>query len=157
WFRDSSLVAVDQVKVEGVSGEVADGDAIRQALVAAGRQMTTLNVDLPRLRQAVAEYPEVADVEAEASFPDSLTVNVTLRRPVARSGEGSDAAGVASDGVILPAAAVAEKDLPSLPLPEPPKSGRIGGPVMTQVRVLAAAPPELLAVADSIVRSDDYG
>lgn len=157
WFRDSSLVAVNQVKVEGVGAEVAEGEAIRGALVAAGKEMTTLNVDLPRLRQAVAKYPEVAGVEADANFPDSLTVTVTLRRPVGRIGSGSDAVGVAADGVILPPTSVAERDLPSLPLADPPDSGRIKGPVFTQVRVLAAAPPELLAVADSIARSDDYG
>lgn len=157
WFRDSSLVAVDQVKVEGVGNDVAEGEAIRQALVAAGRQMTTLNVDLPSLRQAVADYPEVADVEADTGFPDSLTVRVVLRRPVARIGEGSDAVGVAADGVVLPAAVIADLVLPSLPLSEPPDSDRVGGPVLTQVRVLAAAPEEMLAVTDSIARSDDYG
>lgn len=157
WFRDSSLVAVEQVKVEGVSDAVVDGPAIRQALVTAGRQMTTLNVDLPRLRQAVADYPEVADVEAEAHFPDNLTVKVSLRRPVARIGEGSQAVGVAADGVILPAPTVADRALPTLPIPAPPSSGRVGGPVLGQVQVLAAAPVEMLAVSASIKRSEDHG
>lgn len=157
WFRDSSLVAVEQVRVEGVGNDVSEGEAIRRALVRAGRQMTTLNVDLPTLRRAVARYPEVADVEADPSFPASLTVKVTLRDPVARIGEGSEAVGVAADGVVLPAATIADRSLPVLPLSEPPASGRVKGPVLDQVRVLAAAPPELLDVTVSIARSEDYG
>lgn len=158
WFRDSSLVAIDQVRVEGVRDEVTQAEAIRGALIAAGRQMTTLNLDVSRLRDAVAEYPEVAGVKADARFPDQLTVTVTLRRPVARiEGEGGELYGVADDGVILPAETVAERALPKLPLAEPPASGRVGGPVLTQVEVLAAAPPEMLAVTDSTARSEEHG
>lgn len=157
WFRDSSLVAIEQVRVEGVSAEAAEGRQIREALVAAGREMTTLNVDLERLREAVAPFPEAAEIEADAGFPDSLTVRVRLRRPVAQIGEGDEAVGVAGDGVILPGAALGDRPLPKLPLTEPPSAARVGGPVLEQVRVLAAAAPELLAVSDSIARSDDHG
>lgn len=157
WFRDSSLVAVDQVRVEGVTQEAAEGPRIREALVAAGREMTTLNVDLRRLHEAVSDYPEVARVEADADFPDSLTVRVHLRRPVARVGEGGEAVGVAADGVILPAASVADRPLPALALPKPPARGRIAGPMLDQVRLLAEAPEEMLAVSDSIRRSEEHG
>lgn len=157
WFRDSSLVAVDKVTVEGVPESTAEGQAIREALVTVGREMTTLHVEPERLLAAVSDYPEVADVEADAGFPDSLTVSVTVREPVARIGEGSDGAGVAADGVILPARSIGDRQLPLLPLDEVPRSGRVGGPVLDQVKVLGAAPPELLEVSASIARSDEHG
>lgn len=155
WFRDSSLVAVDTVRVEGVSDSVAQGEEIRMALVAAGREMTTLHLDRARLSEAVADYPEVAGIEADAGFPDSLTVTVSIRTPVAKIGEGEDAVGVAADGVVLPASTIREKSLPRLPLSEPPPSGRVGGPVLDQVRTLAAAQPELISVSESIARNEE--
>ena len=155
WFRDSSLVAVDTVRVEGVSDAVAQGEEIRTALVAAGREMTTLHLDHARLRDAVAQYPEVAAIEAETGFPDSLTVTVTVRTPVARIGDGEEAVAVAADGVLLPAAVIGDEPLPRLPLSAPPSGCRVGGPVLDQVRALAAAQPELRAVTESIARSED--
>lgn len=157
WFRDSSLVAVDKVTVEGVPETTAEGQEIRQALVTVGREMTTLHVEPERLRAAVADFPEVAGVEAEASFPDSLTVTVSMREPVARIGEGSDGAGVAADGVVLPARSIGERQLPLLPVDEVPRSGRVGGPVLDQVKVLGAAPAEMLEVSASIARDEEYG
>lgn len=157
WFRDSSLVAVDKVTVEGVPESAAEGEAIRETLVTVGREMTTLHVEPERLLSAVSDYPEVAGVEADAGFPDSLTVSVTMREPVARIGEGSDGAAVAADGVILPARSIGDRQLPLLPLTEVPQSKRVGGPVLDQVKVLAAAPPELLDVSAATARSEEYG
>lgn len=157
WFRDSSLVAVDQVKVEGVPEATAEGPAIREALVAAGREMTTLNLDRARLREAVASFPEVRSLEADTGFPDSLTVTVSIRQPVAKIAGADKEVGVAGDGVILPSASVTDRPLPLLPVSEPPKSGQVAGPVLDQVRVLAGAPPEMLAVSAAISRSDEHG
>lgn len=155
WFRDSSLVAVEKVRVEGVGGAVAQGEEIRAALDAAGREMTTLHVDHDRLRQAVADFPEVASIRTETGFPDSLTIEVGIRRPVARIGEGSEAVGVAEDGYVLPGASIGEARLPRLPLTEPPADGRVAGPVLDLVKTAAAAQPELLAVTESIDRNDE--
>ncbi len=44
WYRSSSFVKVDSVKVTGLSGP--DVPQIRDALTAAALQMTTLNVDM---------------------------------------------------------------------------------------------------------------
>jgi hypothetical protein len=64
---------------------------------------------------------------------------------VAAIGSGSDAIAVADDGTILawvPAAGA--ETLPRLRLESPPKGPRVEGPVLEQVRVLAAVPPVLL-------------
>ena len=52
-LRDSSLVRVSQVRVTGASG--FGSAAVRSALDAAARDMTTLNVDEAALRSAVAD------------------------------------------------------------------------------------------------------
>lgn len=157
WLRDSGLVAVDTVTVEGVDSETAAGDQIRLALIEAGQGMSTLAPEPDRLRAAVADFPEVREVSADASFPSSLTVRVEMRRPVARVGEGEDAVGIAGDGTVLPDAAVTELDIPGMALNEPPESGTLAGPALEQAQVLGAAPPELLAVAESTVAGEADG
>ena len=64
--------------------------------------------------------------------------------PVATIGSGEEAKGVAADGEVVPWWPLSEEPvLPELPLTETPKGGRVKGPVLEQVRVLAAAPPAL--------------
>jgi hypothetical protein len=65
-------------------------------------------------------------------------------RATSAIGSGGDAVGVSAKGVIL-AGGPAPKDgtLPRLPLDEPPKSGRLAGPMLQQARVLGAAPAAL--------------
>lgn len=64
--------------------------------------------------------------------------------PVAVIGSGSEAVAIADDGTILTWLAVPdESGLPSLALNAPPKGPRVQGPVLEQVRILAAAPPAL--------------
>lgn len=69
---------------------------------------------------------------------------LVFSRPVAVVGSGSDARAVAADGAILAWFPVSEEaGLPALPLETPPQGGRVRGPVLEQVRVLAATPPGL--------------
>lgn len=75
---------------------------------------------------------------------DTLTPRLVSSRPVAQIGSGSEAVAVADDGTILhwlPAAEDAH--LPALSLEAPPKGPRVQGPVLEQVRVLAATPAAL--------------
>jgi hypothetical protein len=74
------------------------------------------------------------------------TVAPTVRvpAPVAAIGVGSGAVGVDSSGRVLETLPAPEEgSLPLLPVSEPPKSGRLSGPMLEQVRVLAAAPAGL--------------
>jgi hypothetical protein len=69
---------------------------------------------------------------------------VTVPAPVAAIGVGSGALGVDSTGRVLESMPAPEEgSLPLLPASEPPKSGRLRGPLLEQVRVLAAAPAGL--------------
>jgi cell division protein FtsQ len=148
WLRDSSLVAVKTVKVEGVPPKTADGSAIRKALIATGREMTTLHVRAAALEEAVREFPLVRSITVEPSFPSTLTVEVTRRQPAALIGSGSDAVAVAGDGTILRGLPAAELRLPRLPLGEAPKRSRLSGPIRSQALVLGAAPKALRPLLD---------
>ena len=86
---------------------------------------------------AVARY--VLVFRTETVEPD-LTVLV----PASVIGSGEEAVGVAADGTVLSwQPPPAEGSLPSLPLSEPPKEGRLAGPALEQAKVLGAAPPAL--------------
>ncbi len=66
-------------------------------------------------------------------------------QPVAAIGSGEDAVAVAANGAVLDGWPPPEDgSLPRLPLDAPPEGSRLKGPILEQVRVLAAAPAALL-------------
>lgn len=74
----------------------------------------------------------------------SATPHLVASEPVAVIGSGSDAVPVADDGTILRWLRLSEEVLlPRLPLEAPPEAPRVQGPMLEQVRVLAAAPEDL--------------
>jgi Cell division protein FtsQ len=69
---------------------------------------------------------------------------VLVPRLAATIGEGSGAIGVAANGSLVRWLPLPEEPpLPRLALEEPPKGGRVKGPALEQVRVLAAVPDAL--------------
>jgi cell division septal protein FtsQ len=75
---------------------------------------------------------------------EAVTPHLISSQPVAAIGSGEDAVAVAGDGTVLAWFPVAEdSDLPQLPLASAPKGPRVQGPILEQVRVLAAAPMAL--------------
>lgn len=75
---------------------------------------------------------------------------VIVPRLAAQIGEGEEAVGVSADGAIVPWLPLPEEPpLPQLPLEEPPKGGRVKGPALEQVRVLAAVPDKLRPYVES--------
>jgi hypothetical protein len=142
WLRDSSLVAVEHVKVTGQSGP--DADAIRSALIAAARRMTTLDLDVGRLRHAVSRYPVVKDLRADTQFPHSVRIHVIEELPVAGVVAGARAIAAAADGTLLPAASAS--GLPVIDAPLTPGSSRLTDPAgRRMLALLGAAPYELLS------------
>jgi len=74
--------------------------------------------------------------------------------PVAMIGSGSEAVAVADDGTVLTWLSLSEDSkLPMLSLGSAPKGPRVKGPVLEQVRVLAATPPALRPY----VAASDFG
>lgn len=75
---------------------------------------------------------------------ETIAPHLVSSRPVAAIGSGEGAVAVAEDGTILAWFPPGEDvHLPSLPIDSAPKGPRVQGPVLEQVRVLAAAPPAL--------------
>jgi Cell division protein FtsQ/DivIB, C-terminal len=85
---------------------------------------------------------------------DTAEPKVLVPQLAATIGEGSDAIGVSADGFLVRWLPLPEDPpLPRLPLEGPPKGGRVKGPALEQVRVLAAAPDPLRPY----VESSSYG
>ncbi len=120
WFRDSSLVAVKTVKVDG-TGKGPLERQLDAELSKAARKMTTLHVDQKALADVAKRFTLVESVSADPSFPSSLTIHVVERRPAALIGEGSGAVAVAGDGVILRGLPAEKPHLPQLPLSSAPR------------------------------------
>jgi cell division protein FtsQ len=147
WFRDSSLVAVSTVKVEGVGAGPAS-QQLRSALTEAGKEMTTLHLHPELLDQAVRPFPLVQSVSADPGFPSTLTVKVTERRPASVIGSGDRAVAVSDDGTVLRGLPAAKLQLPRLPLQSPPKQPHLDGPVLQQALVLGAMPKPFRTLSD---------
>jgi cell division protein FtsQ len=142
WLRDSSLVAVQQVTINGVSG--ADAGAIRSALGSAARNMTTLDVQMNQLRTAVAPFPEVKRLRVRTVFPHRMVIDVIEQRPVAVVQVGNRQVPVAADGTLL-RSVIVSSTLPTIPLSVAPVGSRLAeGRAGDAVALLAAAPYQLL-------------
>ncbi|HEV2770211.1 MAG TPA: FtsQ-type POTRA domain-containing protein, partial [Solirubrobacteraceae bacterium] len=119
WLRDSSVVAVEEVRVVGASGPRA-GD-LRETLTKAAADMTTLHVRVDALREAAAPFPKVADLRVDRDLPHGLTIGVVERIPVAALVAGDRRVAVGADGTLLPgepAAQLATVTAPRLPSQE---------------------------------------
>ncbi len=153
WFRDSSLVAVKSVQVDG-TGAGAMEKRLDRVLTAAGKEMTTLHVRQSALDNAVRPFPLVESVSADPSFPSGLTIQVTERRPIGLIGDGSNAIAVAGDGTILRGVSTDHLHLPRLPLSSAPKGPRLKGTMLQQTEVLGATPAGLLRYVDHTFNGD---
>lgn len=141
WLRNSSLVAVQRVSISGVSGR--DAGQIRSALRSAAHSMTTLNVKMAALRTAVAPYPVVKQLHVTTSFPHRMSIAVVEQVPVAMVSAGGVRVAVSADGTLLRGAAVSGS-LPTITLPVAPGGSHVSGDALQIVRLLAAAPYQLL-------------
>lgn len=156
WFRDSSLVRVNKVTVEGLS-TAPDAPQLRARLTKVARDMTTLHVDPARLRHVVAGDPVVHSIEVRPNFPHGLLIHVVENRPVALLSAGGRSVPVAADGTLLDGVDV-NGALPTLTTPSLPDGRRVpGGGTLDRVTVAGAAPPALLKRVESISIQPDKG
>jgi cell division protein FtsQ len=151
WLRTSSLVAVKRVTIVGVSGR--DARRIRAALTAAAHNMTTLDVKMAALRTAVAPYPVVKQLHVSTGFPHRMRIDVSEQVPVAMISAPGLQVAVASDGTLLRGASV-PGSLPTIPLSVSPAGTRASGATLQVIRLLAAAPYQLLA---KVTQASDGG
>jgi cell division protein FtsQ len=141
WFRDSTLVAVQQVTVTGETGP--DAGAIRSALVASARSMTTLDVQTSRLYSAVSAFPVVRSLRVTAQFPHGMRIRVIEQLPVAQVVVAGRRIAVAPDGTLLRDLA-SPGALPRIELAAPPGGPRLSDPRALESLAAARAAPGVL-------------
>jgi cell division protein FtsQ len=155
WLRDSSLVAVTRVSVTGATGP--DAEQIRAALSSAARSMTTLDVNVGRLRNAAAPFPVVKDVRVTTHVPHGMQIRVIEEQPVASVAVGGRQIAVASDGTLLHDV-VPSASLPQIPLRVPPGGARLTDhDALGAVAVLRAAPTEWLWRISQVITVASHG
>jgi cell division protein FtsQ len=155
WFRDSPLVSVEHVTVSGQSG--ADAGQISAALESAARTMSTLDVQLGRLHRAVAPYPVVKDIRVTTQFPHGMQIEVIEHAAVGAIDAGGQKVAVAPDGTLMRDVAVSPS-LPTIPVSLTPVGARVtAGPAAAAVKLLAAAPAELLPKISQVTTVAPHG
>lgn len=140
WFRDSSLVSVDEVAVEGAT---TSEEQIAEALTGAADGMSTLNVDEAALARSVSGFPTVASIGVDSSPPHKLTVTVNERLPVAQAKIDGERIAVAGDGTLLPGIEVEGAKLPTLDEDAGAEAGVLDAEGAPQAAILGEAPDEL--------------
>jgi cell division septal protein FtsQ len=148
WFRNSGFVAVESLSITGVEGP--EKRSVEAALTEAAGEMTTLNVDEDALMAAVARFPTVVEVRADADFPHDLALTVRERPPVLIASAGDRSLPVAGDGTVLAGVDVGDLKLPSIRVEELPPSGRLSGDPLEIALVAGAAPEPLLELVQDL-------
>ncbi len=155
WLRDSPLVAVERVAVEGLASP--DSEAIATALRRSAEGMTTLNLDSAELEASVEGFPSVRSIALDAHLPNGLTIEVEEAPPtmIARSGEQQ--VPVAADGELLYGATTEGLELPGVELTDLPDAGKLTDAALEQALVVGAAPEPLRPLIQSVGYSTGEG
>jgi cell division protein FtsQ len=155
WARDSSLVAVTDVEVAGVTA--GDRERIVAELTEAAEGMTTLHVERQRIERVAAAFPTIESVSVDANFPHGMRIEVAERPPRLLVRGGGREVPVAADGTLLEGVSVAEDELPVLEVDDAPGSGALGGEPLEQALIVGATPEPLRPLIEKIAYTDDYG
>jgi cell division septal protein FtsQ len=155
WFRGSSFVAVEDVKIEGAE----QAPQIESALRGAAEGQSTLDFDMAALEQAVAGDPLVGDIAVEADFPSGVLIDVELRTPAGYL--GAEGAVVAGDGTVLERVGERPEGVPSIEL-EDKEAGAVAGDAATgdalaASKVLGAAPQALAVQINEAAVGGEFG
>jgi cell division protein FtsQ len=154
WLRNSSLVQVQNVTIQGVTGH--DAGTVRAALAAAAREQTTLSADPAAIARAVAGYPIVASVQVKPDFPHGMTIRVNQRVPAALVVSGGRAVPTASDGTFL--ADAEGRKLPRVEIRSAPTGPRLGpGDARAAVAIAGAIPAPLASRVKTIEHAAGKG
>lgn len=137
WFRDSSLVAIEEVQVTGA--EVPPG--VADELSAAATGLSTLHLDRDAIEAAVADDPSVAGLKIDTHFPHGVTIDVQSR-PVAGWIDADGGVLVAADGTVLETGVERPDGVPAI-AGEAPGGDRVADAELAAAKVLGAVPGPL--------------
>jgi cell division protein FtsQ len=138
WLRDSSLVAVNDVEVTGLTTK--DGPRIQAMLESVAEDMTTLHVRTDELEEAVSTFPVVGSIHVEPDFPHALRIEVTERPAAALVSVDGVPMPVAADGTILRGLRPPE-GLPLLQMEKPATESQVTDPRTLRALLVAGAAP----------------
>jgi cell division protein FtsQ len=156
WYRASSFVKVEHVTVAGVSGPYVV--QIRHALTTAALGMTTLDMQISKLEDAVSEYPYVRSLTVTRHGAHAVGITVAERIPVAMISIGGSGVVVDGSGELLPNTTIPHGALPTVAIRSAPDGNEITAKgARAAIAVLAAAPYSLLAHVESATSSANHG
>jgi len=156
WLRDSSLVAVTNVDVVGVTS--GDREQIIGELTAVAEKQTTLHADAAKIERAAAAFPTVAGVTVDPNFPHGMRIEISERPPALLAKAGGEEVAVAADGTLLTGVQPDDADaLPVLDVPKAPTGAKLTGEPLQQALVLGAAPAPLAPLISDVRVDKDYG
>ena len=157
WLRDSSLVAVSNVDVVGVTS--GDRTKIVGSITDAAEQQTTLHADPAKIAQVAAGFPTVASVDVDPNFPHGMRITVHERPPAMLvDAGGDDPVAAAADGTLLTGVQVPNSDqLPTLDVGHLPAGGSLTGEPLQEGLILGAAPRPLRPLIDKVTYDKGYG
>jgi cell division protein FtsQ len=156
WLRDSSLVAVSNVDVVGVSS--GDPARIRSELTRVAERQTTLHVDRAAIERAASPYPTIESVSVDPNFPHGMRIEVTERPPAMLVEAGGRQLPVAGDGTLLTGVEIGEDEgLPLLEIGELPPGEVLEGEALQQALVVGATPEPLRPLIEKVGHDGDYG
>jgi cell division protein FtsQ len=141
WLRDSSLVAVDNVEVTGLTTK--DGPRIKATLASVAEDMTTLHLRVDEIEAAARQFPVIGSIEVERDFPHGLRIQIVERRPAALVSVDGVPLPVAGDGTVLRGLRPPE-GLPLLRMDKPATDGRVTDPRTLRALVVTGAAPRPL-------------
>jgi cell division protein FtsQ len=119
--------------------------------------MTTLDVSMGQLRNAVSPYPVVKDISVSTQFPHGMRITVFEQRPVGAIVVAGHRTAVAADGTLLPNVP-APASLPAIPVRVLPGGNRVSQPgTRNAVAVLAAAPYQFLGRITQVITMPAHG
>ena len=139
WLRDSSLVAVNDVQVTGLTTK--DGRRIQAMLESVAEDMTTLHVRKDELEEAVSTFPVVGSIQVEPDFPHGLRIEVTERPAAALVSVDDVPVPVAADGTLLRGLR-APAGLPLLRMEKPATQSQVTDPTTLRALLVTGAAPE---------------
>ncbi len=138
WLRDSSLVAVNDVEVTGLTTK--EGPRIRAMLESVAEDMTTLHVRVDELEEAASAFPVVGSIHVEPDFPHGLRIAVEERPAAALVSVDGVPTPVAADGTVLRGLQPPE-GLPLVRMEKPAADGRVTDPRTLRALLVAGAAP----------------
>jgi cell division septal protein FtsQ len=147
WFRNSSWVAIEEIRVEGHTTQI---DEINMALAAAAADMTTLNVSEDALEDALARFQTIRGLSVDVDLPHRVIITIDEQPPIAMVEWSNRLVAVAGDGRILDGISASQLDVPMIEVTEAPSARGLEGEPLQQALVLGAAPVELRPVVEKV-------